>query len=506
MRRDTSDSRIDIQHSIFDIRISAPSYPFSAVRAIFAPVPSTIERVRAAFADKYEVEREIGAGGMATVYLARELKHDRQVAIKVLKPELAVALGPDRFPREIKIAAQLSHPHILPLHDSGETEGFLYYVMPFVEGESLREKLDREGELPIREAVRILREVADALGYAHAHGIVHRDIKPDNVMLTGRHAIVMDFGVAKAVSAAGGEKLTTVGIALGTPAYMSPEQATGSAHIDHRADVYAMGAMAYEMLTGAPPFDRPTTQGVLSAQVMDTPVDINKLRPGVPLALTRIVMQCLEKNPADRWQHAEDLLPELEAAATPSGGVTPTDTRPVEVTLAKPKVGRRVWIGSAATALVIAGFGGWFMRSGGGGSGAIERIAVLPITDLSGVDQLFVTAMHDALITALAQLDVVEVVSRSAVMQFQDSPNTREVARELDVDAVIESTVFRDGDRMRISVQMVEPQTLRHLWTNSYERDVTDVLAVQREVVELIATELGAELAGVAEATENSTR
>ncbi|MCH8937172.1 MAG: serine/threonine protein kinase [Gemmatimonadetes bacterium] len=192
---------------------------------------------------------------MATVYLARDLKHDRDVAVKVLKPELAAALGPDRFLREIKIAAQLQHPHILPLHDSGEADGFLYYVMPFVRGESLRERIQKEGELPITEAIKILREVVDAL--AHEQGVVHRDIKPDNIMISGRHALVMDFGVAKAVSeATGRQQLTTAGVALGTPAYMAPEQATADPNTDHRADIYAVGAVAYELLTGRPPVYR----------------------------------------------------------------------------------------------------------------------------------------------------------------------------------------------------------------------------------------------------------
>ena len=205
-----------------------------------------LDRLKTALADRYTIERKIGAGGMATVYLAEDLKHHRKVAVKVLRPDLAAVVGPERFLREIEIAAKLQHPHILPLHDSGEADGFLYYVMPYVEGESLREKLAREGELPVPDAVKILREVVDALAHAHAKGVVHRDIKPDNVMLSGRHALVTDFGVAKAVSeATGREQLTTAGVALGTPTYMSPEQATADPHVDHRADIYAVGVLAY---------------------------------------------------------------------------------------------------------------------------------------------------------------------------------------------------------------------------------------------------------------------
>jgi serine/threonine-protein kinase len=218
-------------------------------------VTDSLARLKAALADRYTIERELGSGGMATVYLAEDLKHHRKVAVKVLRPDLAAALGPDRFLQEIEIAAQLQHPNILPLHDSGEADGFLYYVMPYVEGESLRDKLAKEGELPIGEAVRILRDVVDALTEAHAHGVVHRDIKPENILLRGRHALVTDFGVAKAVSeATGREKLTTAGVALGTPAYMAPEQASADPHIDHRADIYAVGALAYELLSGRPPF------------------------------------------------------------------------------------------------------------------------------------------------------------------------------------------------------------------------------------------------------------
>ena len=213
------------------------------------------DRLKAALADRYAIEREVGTGGMATVYLAEDLKLHRKVALKVLKPDLAAALGPDRFLQEIEIAAQLHHPHILPLHDSGDADGFLYYVMPYEEGQSLRERLAKEGELPIAEAVRILRDVVDALTHAHKHNIVHRDIKPDNVMLSDRHAFVTDFGVAKAVSeATGRQQLTTTGVALGTPAYMAPEQAAADPHIDHRADIYAVGVVAYELLTGRPPF------------------------------------------------------------------------------------------------------------------------------------------------------------------------------------------------------------------------------------------------------------
>ena len=460
-----------------------------------------LERVRAALTGSYEIEDEIGSGGMATVYRARDAKHDREVAVKVLKPELAAALGPDRFPREIKIVAKLQHPHILPLHDSGETEGILYYVMPFVEGESLRAKLDRDGELPVRDAVRILREVVDALSYAHGKGIMHRDIKPDNVMLSGKHAMVMDFGVAKALSDAGGEKLTTVGVAVGTPKYMSPEQATGDAHLDQRSDIYAIGILGYELLTGDTPFSGKTSQATLAAHVMEQPKGIREHRPAVPQGLSDAIMKCLEKNPADRWQTADELMPYLESVGTPSAGMTPTDTRPVNVTpKAATQQSRRSWVSSVgiAAAVVVVGFGGW-MLSGVGGPSGIEQIAVLPMMDVSGEDQLFVESMHDALTSALAQMGTVGVVSRSAVLALDAGMKTEDIANELGVQALVEGSVFRAGDQMRITVQLVEPSTLRHLWTKTYERDVTDVLAAQAEVVAAVADELCAELARLAE-------
>ena len=231
-----------------------------------------VTRLQAALADRYRIERELGQGGMATVYLAEDLKHHRKVAVKVLRPELAATLGPERFAREIEVAARLQHPHILGLIDSGDADGFFYYVMPYVEGETLRDRLTRGGELPVPEAVRLLGEIAEALATAHRAGVVHRDIKPENVMLSGRHAMVMDFGVAKAVTEASGDhQLTSVGVALGTPAYMAPEQATADPQMDGRVDIYALGVMGYEMLTGATPFPGLNPQQTLAAHVTRAP-------------------------------------------------------------------------------------------------------------------------------------------------------------------------------------------------------------------------------------------
>jgi len=309
-----------------------------------------LSRLTAALSDRYAIERELGRGGMATVYLAEDLKLHRKVALKVLRPELASALGPDRFLQEIDIAAKLNHPHILGLFDCGEAYGFLYYVMPYVEGQSLRDKLAKEVELPITEAVRILRDVVEALSHAHKHNVVHRDIKPDNVMLSEDHALVTDFGVAKAVSdATGAIGLTTEGVALGTPAYMAPEQAAADPHIDHRADIYAVGVIAYELLTGRTPFVGNTQQELLAAHVTQTPEPVTKYRESVSPVLAELVMKCLEKKAADRWQTAEELLPQLEALATPSAGVTPTGMASVgQMTK------RRWFIAGGAVAAIIA--------------------------------------------------------------------------------------------------------------------------------------------------------
>ena len=322
------------------------------------PIPPGLA---AAVADRYRIERELGQGGMATVYLAADLRHDRKVALKVLRPELAATIGPERFLREIRIAAQLQHPHILPLLESGEAGGFVYYVMPYVAGESLRERLARERELPVADAVRLLAEIVDALGHAHANGVVHRDVKPDNVMVSGRHALVMDFGVAKAVSEASGRNtLTTAGVALGTPAYMAPEQAAADPHVDHRADIYAVGVMGYELLAGRPPFVGGTPQQVLAAHVTQQPDPVSRHRPGIPVALDQLLMRCLAKRPADRWQSAEELLAQLEPLATPSGGITPTATRPIEGW--KPAGRSKLTIGLAAIAVAGVVLAAWALR------------------------------------------------------------------------------------------------------------------------------------------------
>jgi eukaryotic-like serine/threonine-protein kinase len=319
-------------------------------------LPETSDPFTAALADRYRVERELGRGGMATVYLAHDLRHDRPVALKVLRPELAASLGPERFFQEIRIAARLQHPHILPVHDSGEAAGRLWYTMPYVEGESLRQRMARQGPLPLDQAVRIATQVLSALGYAHAHDVIHRDIKPDNILLEGDEAVVADFGVARAITAAGQDRLTETGLALGTPAYMSPEQATATREMDGRSDLYALGCVLYEMLAGQPPFVGATAQQLLARHAMDTVPPLRTVRATVPEGVERSVMRALAKVPADRFPTAADFAQAL---------ATPGETRETAVLPSTaPPFGRRRMVAVAAgglglTALAVAAYLLW---------------------------------------------------------------------------------------------------------------------------------------------------
>ena len=419
-----------------------------------------LDRIKTALADRYAIEHELGAGGMATVYLAEDLKHHRKVAVKVMRPELAAAIGVERFVREIEIAANLTHPHILMLIDSGEADGFLYYVLPYIDGESLRDKLVREGELPIDDAVRVLRDIVDALAKAHSSGVIHRDIKPENVMLSGRHALVTDFGVAKAVTeATGSQQLTTAGVALGTPAYMSPDQAAADPHVDHRADIYAVGALAYELLAGRPPFTGTSPQMILAAHTTQAPEPVTRYRDTIPPALARLVMRCLEKKPADRWQTAEELLQQLEALATPSGGITPTrGVAPIER--------RRVWgkyaAGAALLVVVLAFFAFRFVQVGG--SGTLIGQDVLAENDLILVaefenrtdDSLLGATVTDAIRVELQGSPVVEVLGQRAMWDGirrmglepgRELPDTlnRELAQRESAKAYVTGEVSRLG-------------------------------------------------------------
>jgi eukaryotic-like serine/threonine-protein kinase len=319
-------------------------------------------RLQAALGGAYQLERELGGGGMSRVFIAEEVELRRKVVVKVLPPDMAAGLNAERFRREIQLAASLQHPHIVPLIAAGRSGDLVWYTMPLIEGHSLRAKLAREGELPIGEALRILRDVADALAYAHEHGVVHRDIKPDNVLLTGRHAVVTDFGVAKALSESTGESaLTSIGVALGTPSYMSPEQAAADPHVDHRADIYALGAMGYELLTGRPPFSG-TPQAILAAHVTQAADPITTRRPSVPPAVVALISRCLEKKAADRWQSATELHQQLELMATPSGGAQPTTAVPATATVRSRSrlpmvIGGIAVAAAAAVAMLLLGKG-----------------------------------------------------------------------------------------------------------------------------------------------------
>ena len=443
----------------------------------------TLDRLTAALGDRYAIEREIGEGGMATVYLATDVRHERKVALKVLRPELAATMGPQRFLQEVRVTANLQHPHILPLFDSGEADGFLYYVMPYLEGESLRERIAKEGELPVAEAVKILTEVVDALAAAHALGVVHRDIKPDNVMLSGRHAVVTDFGVAKAVSeATGRHQLTTVGVALGTPTYMAPEQAAANEHIDHRADIYAVGAMAYELLAGRPPFTGTTPQQVLSAHVTEVPRDVTEHRAAVPPGLGAVIMRCLEKKPADRWQTAEELLTQLEAYATPTTGITPTQSVPTTTTAGVSPVGGgmpgRLKVGIPVAAVGVAA-AIWFGVLGGPGGGAIaaaggdgvERLVVLPLRNLTRDPELDVWGQlaADQMARATDQPRPVPVIPSStvtdAIRGLGDGASTEAIAAAVGATHAFAGTIALTGDQMRLEVELLEVRSGERLRT-----------------------------------------
>jgi TolB-like protein/tRNA A-37 threonylcarbamoyl transferase component Bud32/Flp pilus assembly protein TadD len=451
------------------------------------------ERLKAALADRYQIEREIGSGGMATVYLARDLKHHRQVAIKVLRPELSATLGPDRFVREIEIAAKLSHPHVLPLHDSGEAEGILYYVMPYVEGESLRERLDREGKLSVAEAVRLTDEIASALGYAHEHGVVHRDVKPENILLSGGRAVVADFGIGRAVTAAGGDRLTGTGFVVGTPAYMSPEQAFGDVNVDARSDVYALGCVAYEMVSGHPPFEADTPQALFAKQAAETVPSLRASDPAVPVFFERAVEKALAKQPPDRFQTAVEFAEALTS----------------EMVVAR--VGGRRWrqrAGAAAAVAVGLLAGAWWLFTLGAGP-SYERLAVLaPINLLNDADQEhIIQGMLNGLISELGQAGITIIGSVQTMMRYRDSQMTpREIAAEMDVDAVLESFVLWRGDSVAIDVRLTDGHTEESLWSHSYDEDARNVLLLYRQVTGAVADEIHAELTPQAEAHLASAR
>ncbi len=433
------------------------------------------DRLKVALADRYAIERELGSGGMATVYLAHDSKHRRQVAIKILRPELAATLGVERFVREIEIAAKLAHPHILPLFDSGEAGGFLYYVMPYVEGESLRGRLQRQTKLSVPETIRITDQVASALTYAHERGVVHRDIKPENILLAGDQAVVADFGIARAVEAAGGERLTGTGLAIGTPAYMSPEQALGLEEVDATTDVYALGCVVYEMATGHAPFEGRTAQALLAKHAAATVPSLRTREPGIPVVLDRAVQRALAKDPGDRFATASAFAEALTTGTVVGG--------------ARRRVRQRGLV--TAGGGVLLAVTGWGIVSLTGGS-RMERLAVLPLTNLtndSGQAYL-VEGVHEALISELARLGI-PVIARTTMTQYQNTAKSiGEIAREVGADAIIEGSLVREGDSLTIGARLYDGDDERDVWAGSYGGDLPNMIGLYRGFARAIADEI----------------
>jgi serine/threonine protein kinase/Tfp pilus assembly protein PilF len=414
-----------------------------------------LDRLGPALAGRYTLDRELGRGGMATVYLADDLKHRRKVAIKVLHPELGSLLGPDRFIREIQIAASLNHPHILPLYDSGVAEGLLYYVMPYVRGESLRQKISRETQLSIAEAIDIVRQVASALEYAHVHGLIHRDIKPENILLHEGEAMVADFGIALGLASGEGrkrgsggeERLTGTGITLGTPHYMSPEQSAGERTLDARSDVYSLACVLYELLAGEPPYTGPSAQAVIAKRFTDPIPRVRRLRATVSPAMEQAIMKALATSPADRFPSAATFI---EALTAPAG------EQP---------------------------------RS--------PSVAVLPFRNLSTdpENEFFADGITEDVIAQLSKIRSLKVISRTSVMQFKNREQSlREIGATLEVATLLEGSVRRAGDRVRIVAQLIDAEADQHLWAETYDRQLTDIFAIQTDVALQIASALEAEL------------
>ncbi|MFB3112312.1 MAG: protein kinase, partial [Gemmatimonadales bacterium] len=454
-------------------------------------MPEITSRLKNALADRYAIHQELGAGGMATVYLAEDLKHHRQVAVKVLRPELAATLGPERFVREIEIAANLTHPHILMLIDSGEADGFLYYVMPYIEGESLRERLDREGQLPLDDVLTITSEVAGALAYAHDHGVVHRDIKPANIMLSGGQGIVADFGIARAVSAAGGEELTRTGMAVGTPLYMSPEQAAGADTLDGRSDIYALGCVVYEMLAGEPPFSGPSAQAIIARHAIDTPHSLRAIRTSLPNTVEAAIIRALGKAPVDRFQTAGEFATALREKEIDALTGAARLRNPI------------AWVTAVAVVFLAAIVGVISLGTGTDVSVGPPRLAVLPIENLGAPeDENFADGMTEEIQSRLAEIRGLRVVSRTSAKRFKgsDAPIS-EIGAALQVEYVLESTVRTDrgpsgSAQVLVTSRLIRTSDDTDLWTDSYGAKLVpgEVFGVQAEIAEQVAAALNVTL------------
>ncbi|MBY0491858.1 MAG: protein kinase [Gemmatimonadaceae bacterium] len=473
-------------------------------------------RLTAALGERYRIDRELGGGGMSRVYLAHDIALDRAVVLKVLSPDLAGEMSAERFMREIRLAASLQQANIVPLLSTDVAADMPYYVMPYVDGQSLRHRLQSGTPIPLTEAVGILRDVARALGYAHARGVVHRDIKPDNILLSHGTAMVADFGIAKAIRAArtgahpsptssadDAVTLTRVGSSLGTPAYMAPEQITGSESVDQRADLYAWGCLAFELLTGAPPFTG-TVQRVLAAHLAESPSALTTLRHDAPAGLARVVMQCLAKDPAQRPADAAAVLAALEE--------TTTSERPAVSGRA-----RMVWV---ATALLAVSAVAWWQlgRAPTSASGRETKadaaaatrasVAVLPFTEIGGSDSAyFGDGIAETLISALASVPELDVAARTSAFSFRGkNEDVREIARQLGVATVLEGSVQRAGDRLRITAQLVKAGDGVSLWSQTFDKTAADIFAVQDEVAQAVIGALRGKVIAANQRTTTSTR
>ena len=481
-----------------------------------------LNSLRAALADRYRLERELGRGGMAIVYLAHDLRHDRPVALKVLHPELAETLGTERFLREIKLAARLQHPHIISVHDSGEVHasgsgapGRLWFTMPYIEGESLRDWLSREHQLPIEEAVRITREVALALDFAHRHGIIHRDIKPENILLVDGQALVADFGIGRALGGGiagklgsgeagrrgGGEDmLTMTGISIGTPAYMSPEQAAGERDIDGRTDIYSLGVVLYEMLGGEPPFTGSTAQAIAAKRLTGEVPSLRRLRPSVPEPLERVVLRALAPLPADRFAN-----PALFAQAllqTPTASTASLETTPISPkqpatgpTQHRWKPSVPAWLTFMLGLLVTASMGMFLWQRSRRTAEPVgtKMLAVLPFKNMGAAsDQYFADGLTEEITSRLAGVSDLGVVSRTSADQYKGSTKSlKQIGQELGVGYVLEGSVRWEkspggGSRVRVTPQLIRVDDDRHLWTDRYDAELAEVFQVQSSIAERV--------------------
>ncbi len=482
------------------------------------PARNPRTQLQAELTGRYTIERELGRGGMATVHLARDLRHDRPVALKVLHPELAATLGPDRFLREIRLAARLQHPHVLSVYDSGDAGGQLWFTMPYVEGETLRQRLQREGQLPIDDALRIARETADALDYAHQQGIVHRDIKPENILLASRHALVADFGIARALGHATAEdgvsreqRLTETGMSIGTPAYMSPEQASADREVGPRSDIYSLGCVLYEMLGGEPPFTGPNAQAILLRKFTETPRPLRSLRDTVPLAVEEAVSKALARSPADRFSTAGDFVKVLETAgARQTSGVTnpPTavvDSPPTTV-LRRPALLLRYPLVATLLVGIAIGLGVLFAWRRGHQAedavgGAAKRVAVLPFENLgSAEDEYFSDGITDEVRGKLSSLRGLQVTARSSSAEYKKTrKRPQEVGRELGVDYLLTGTVRWEkgkggASRVRVSPELIQVSTGATTWQQPFDAALTDVFQVQADIAGRVAEALNVAL------------